>query len=512
MGRKPTYEELEQRVRELEKQAVQLKPEVKKVKCWQFLECNDKDCPAYKSKELRCWLISETHCRNEIQGKFFEKMEGCLKCEHFRANMDVSSMEETLRTVNKQLTEFRRMVEERDRELEDTSLELAIGLSEAFEALKQISLGNPEVKIPETSEFELIRKLQHMVNLTAENLEETVNLSHEFAIGLAEHFSALDRVSKGDLTARVSGTSQVELLESLSKVTNHMIESVSTEIAERKQAVEALEKAHVELEQRVEERTAELAKTAELLELELAEHKRAEERAIGHAEELTRYSTELEDFSKSVSLRIRKVLNEVRDDLNEDEIEPHISADFKKGQSLIDKVNGLQNLITNIVWYTASKAKIQKLEEVNSSKVLYDVKQDLKAEINELDATVDYDSLPTILFNREKLFMLFRCLLSNAIKFHGQSAPIVSIKAEQEDNKWVFSVQDNGIGIHSAYIDKVFNVWCRAHNAVQYPGEGIGLTICKNILEYNNERIWLDSEPGRGPTFHFTVPATGDAS
>jgi light-regulated signal transduction histidine kinase (bacteriophytochrome) len=249
-----------------------------------------------------------------------------------------------------------------------------------------------------------------------------------------------------------------------------------------------LEKAHVELEQRVEERTAELAKTAE---------------------ELTRYSAELEDFSKSVSLRIMKVLNEVRDDL--DEIEPHISADFKKGQSLIDKANGLQKLITSIVWYTASKAKIQKLEEVNGSRVLHDVKQDLKPEINKLDATVDCDSLPTILFNREKLFILFRCLLSNAIKFHGQSAPIVSIKAEQEDNKWVFSIQDNGIGIHSAYIDKVFNVWSRTHNAVQYPGEGIGLAICKNILEYNNERIWLDSEPGRGSTFHFTVPATGDA-
>ena len=128
------------------------------VKCWQLFECNDKDCPAHKAKQLRCWLIPGTHCRNEIQGKFLEKMEMCLECEPFRANMDVSSMEETLRAVNKQLTEFSRMVEERDRELEDISMELALGMSEAFDALKDIASGDPSVRIAETSKLDLIAK------------------------------------------------------------------------------------------------------------------------------------------------------------------------------------------------------------------------------------------------------------------------------------------------------------------------------------------------------------------
>ncbi len=207
-----------------------------KVKCWEVFECNEQECPVYKSKVLDCWLIPGTHCRNEIQGKFLEKLEMCLECEPFKANMDMDAMEETLRAVNRQFTEFRRMVDERDRELEGISMELALGLSEVFEALKEISTGDPEVRIPETSKLELITKLKHIVNLTAQELAEIVSLSHEFAIGLAEHFDVLHRVSRGDLAARVSGISQLELLEALKKVTNQMIESVSREITERKLA------------------------------------------------------------------------------------------------------------------------------------------------------------------------------------------------------------------------------------------------------------------------------------
>jgi len=205
-----------------------------------LLKCNEPECPVYQSKELRCWLVSGTHCRKEIQGKFLEKVEMCLDCEPFKANVDLDSMEETLTVVNDQFDEYRKLVEERDRELESTSMELALGLSEVFDALKEISSGDPEVRISETSELELISKLKHMVNLMAENLGEIVNLSHDFAIGLAEHFDVLHRVSRGNLSARVSGISQVELLQSLAKVTNQMIESVSIEISERKQAVRAL--------------------------------------------------------------------------------------------------------------------------------------------------------------------------------------------------------------------------------------------------------------------------------
>lgn len=215
---------------------------VEKVKCWDFFHCNETECPVYVSKNLKCWLISETHCRKEIQGKFLEKMEMCLGCKVFQMNMDVPAMRETIKAVNKQFRQFRKMVEERDSELESMSLELALSLSEVFEALKKISSGDPTVRMQEKSGIELISKLKHMVNMTAGEIGEIVDQSHEFAIGLAEHFDVLHKVSKGDLNTRVYGGSQVELLESLREVTNNTIENISREIVKRVMAEEDLKK------------------------------------------------------------------------------------------------------------------------------------------------------------------------------------------------------------------------------------------------------------------------------
>ncbi len=246
------------------------------VRCREIFKCKEKDCPAYKSKTFRCWLISGTHCRNEIQGKFLDKIEMCLGCKVFGLNADFNSMKHSLKVVQKQLNEFTKIISERDRELERMSMELAISLSEVFEALKKISSGDPTVRIDESSDIELIRKLKHIVNLTAEEINEIVDQSHEFAIALAEHFDILHRVSMGDLTARVSGSSQIELLESLKKITNEMIENISREITNRINAEEELKKAHDRLERRVEERTAELRIANERLRREIEERKRIE--------------------------------------------------------------------------------------------------------------------------------------------------------------------------------------------------------------------------------------------
>ena len=207
-----------------------------KIKCWDFFQCGEKECPAYTSRALNCWLVSGTHCRNQIQGRALDKILMCIDCEPFKANIDDKSIAQTLRIMATQLTQTKGAIEQRDTELEALSLEMALGLSEVFEALKKISSGDPMVRIPETSDLELIVKLKQIVNQTAENISEIIDLSHEFAIGLAEHFDVLHRVSTGDLNARVSGMSDVELLESLKKVTNQMIDSVAREITDRKQA------------------------------------------------------------------------------------------------------------------------------------------------------------------------------------------------------------------------------------------------------------------------------------
>ena len=203
-------------------------------KCWELLKCGEKKCPAYESEEKYCWLLAGTRCHREIQGDFLGKMEVCIACDVFRTNLDVTAMKASCKAISGQFLQMRNALEARDRELENISLEMALGLSEVFEALGKISSGDPLVRIPEDSSLELISKLKQLVNKTAENMGEMVDLSHEFAMGLAEHFDVLHRVTRGDLKARVRGESSVEILESLKNETNRMIRSVDSEINERK--------------------------------------------------------------------------------------------------------------------------------------------------------------------------------------------------------------------------------------------------------------------------------------
>jgi hypothetical protein len=138
-----------------------------KLKCWEYFHCNEFNCPALKSQEtISCWLISGTYCRKEIRNAFPEKTEICLKCKVFKANMDRPSMEETMTFLSHQFKTYRQALEARDRELEGTSMDLSIGLSETFEALRKISSGDPSVRIKEESNIELLMQLKRLVNLT----------------------------------------------------------------------------------------------------------------------------------------------------------------------------------------------------------------------------------------------------------------------------------------------------------------------------------------------------------
>jgi PAS domain S-box-containing protein len=269
------------------------------VKCWEVFQCNKKKCPAYKSKNHMCWLFTGTHCRDEVQGKFIEKIELCLDCEVFQQNSDPATIRSTLKAVNKQFKEYGRIISQRDKELQGMSMELALGLSEVFEALKKISMGDPRVRISETSKIELISKLKHFVNLTAQEIGEIVDQSHEIAIGLAEHFDVLHKVSMGNLQARVAAGSDVELLQSLEKVTNETIESIYREINERKRMEDALKQAHDNLETRVKERTAELVTSNEKLQEEFIERLKAEE-ALRKSEE--HHRTLIETMNEGLSM------------------------------------------------------------------------------------------------------------------------------------------------------------------------------------------------------------------
>jgi signal transduction histidine kinase len=378
--------------------------------------------------------------------------------------------------VHRQFGEFRKAVEERDRELEDTSLEMALGLSEVMEAMVQISLGNPDVRIPEDAGLEVIKKLKRMVNLTAENLGEIVDLSHEFAMGLAEHFNALDRVSKGDLDARVLGDSQVDLLESLKGVTNGMINSVSREIGERKQAEDKLNKT---------------------------------------LEELERSNSELEQFAYVASHDLQEPLRMVSSymQLLERRYKGKLDSDADEFIDFaVDGATRMQRLINDLLMFSRVGTKGKPFETTDCNAVLADVLRDLSSAIKESGAVVTHDELPIIMADGTQIVQLFQNLVANAIKFCGKDEPRVHISFEQKDNACVFSVSDNGIGIDPEYKDRIFVIFQRLHGKTDYPGTGIGLSVCKRIVERHGGQIWVESESGKGSTFRWTVPSVHDES
>ena len=120
---------------------------------------------------------------------------------------------------------------------------------------------------------------------------------------------------------------------------------------------------------------------------------------------------------------------------------------------------------------------------------------------------VQHGELPTVWADRTQVTQIFQNLIGNAIKFRGKDAPVIRVEAEHKDHRWQFSVSDNGIGIAPEYAENIFVVFQRLHARTEYPGNGIGLAICKKIVERNGGKIWVESEPGSGCSFKFTLPS-----
>ena len=134
----------------------------------------------------------------------------------------------------------------------------------------------------------------------------------------------------------------------------------------------------------------------------------------------------------------------------------------------------------------------------------------LEVAIAESDAEISFGSLPSLSADTSQMAQLLQNLIGNAIKFRGDSPPRIRVEATRESDDWRFSVQDNGIGIDPRYSDRIFQVFQRLHGIGQYPGTGIGLAVCKKIVERHQGNIWVESQPDAGATFFFTIPVNLD--
>lgn len=172
----------------------------------------------------------------------------------------------------------------------------------------------------------------------------------------------------------------------------------------------------------------------------------------------------------------------------------------------VDGTKRMQQLINDLLAYSRVGTRGKPPVPTNFEDVLSKAMANLKMAIVESGVVVTHDQLPTALADELQMIQLFQNLIGNAIKFRNKENPQVHVSARPEGKEWIFSVRDNGIGIDPQFHDRIFVLFQRLHGREEYPGTGIGLTVSKKIVERHGGRIWLDSEPGKGTTFYFTIP------
>jgi light-regulated signal transduction histidine kinase (bacteriophytochrome) len=173
----------------------------------------------------------------------------------------------------------------------------------------------------------------------------------------------------------------------------------------------------------------------------------------------------------------------------------------------VDGANRMQTLISDLLTYSRVATQGKSLALTDSDALLNRVLEGLKIVIEESGAVISRGPLPVVLADPQQLGQLFQNLLANAIKFRGEGPPRIHISAERKDSDWKISVRDNGIGISPEHAGRIFVIFQRLHTKTEYPGTGIGLAICKKIVERHGGRIWVEPSPGGGSTFCFTIPA-----
>lgn len=248
----------------------------------------------------------------------------------------------------------------------------------------------------------------------------------------------------------------------------------------------------------------------QVVERELERQREALERSIG---ELTRSNSELQRFAYAASHDLQEPLRAISgfSDLLARRYRGKLDATADEYLDFVrDAVGRMRGMITNLLDYSRIDASPRPFEPCDLNEVLRLALANLHASIEELDAHIECDRLPTVMGDPSQLLQLLQNLLSNAIKFHADSRPQVKVEAGRSGDDWLISVRDNGIGIRAEDAERVFEVFKRLHAADRYPGSGIGLSVCKRIIERHRGRIRAQpNADGPGTTMSFTLPRLG---
>lgn len=245
--------------------------------------------------------------------------------------------------------------------------------------------------------------------------------------------------------------------------------------------------------------------------LDITTRKGLDEALAVKAQELARSNADLEQFAYVASHDLQEPLRMVSSYCQllhrryQDKLDA--TADEFIGFA-VEGATRMQSLLEDLLTYSRVGTKEMSMEQVDCNIVLKDALTNLKLMLEQNDAVVTYDSLPTVLGHSKQLIQLFQNLISNAVKYKGSQRPEIHVAVDDPEEAWRFAVRDNGIGFDPQFSDRIFVIFQRLHTKAEYPGTGMGLAICKKIVERHGGRIWAESTPGLGSTFYFSIPRT----
>ncbi|HLB70066.1 MAG TPA: ATP-binding protein [Candidatus Methanoperedens sp.] len=237
--------------------------------------------------------------------------------------------------------------------------------------------------------------------------------------------------------------------------------------------------------------------------------KDAEEKLKQTMAELMRSNKELEEFAYVASHDLQEPLRMVVSYLQliEKRYKSRIDADADEFIDFaVDGATRMQRLINDLLTYSRVGTQGRPFVPTDCESVLRQACANLEIAMKESGAVITHDVLPEVMADSGQLAQLFQNLIGNAIKFRNEKPPEIHIGIEQKGNDWLFCVRDHGIGIDMQYAERIFHIFQRLHGKKEYSGSGIGLAVCKKIVKRHGGRIWVESEPGKGSTFYFTIP------
>ena len=250
--------------------------------------------------------------------------------------------------------------------------------------------------------------------------------------------------------------------------------------------------------------------------MDITEQKRDKERLTQMVSEMKRSNTELEQFAYVVSHDLQEPLRMVSSytQLLAKRYRGQLDTDADDFISYaVDGAERMRTLLNDMLDYSRVGTRGKPFKLIWCEDVLEKAITNLKVAIEDSGTLVSHDYLPMLVVDEGQLVQLLQNLIGNAIKFCNQETPTVHVSAEKKDEVWVFSVRDNGIGIDPQHAQRIFEMFKRLHIREEYPGTGMGLAICKKIVERHGGHIWVQSQAGEGSTFYFTIPLIeGEAS